>query len=329
MTITLGTNTGLYVKTGAIATNPAPQLSQKITMSNTVDAVACALEVDAPRACGFWRFTVNGVNWINQVLSHGQGLQWADNFLKTGQVVAWNSNSPTEQGCQRDGSSLVTGMSNCVYKALSTDTRRLVRVQYAANWGAPYQITGGSTPSWNQRLVSTNKVVSDTIWGWNGDDHVIQMLRDVYIPADSPDAAGAQEWDAVSCSVYGEQSVFGTEEYLDPATGTYSTYPGFPATSNSLITVMSSTDATKAMATYQPLGEWGATGYAQLWTSAGLNNAFIRAREVYAGGSVPTGVRRYNAYLVFGSRAQVRTSVMALHAANITRATNISLPDVA
>lgn len=326
MTIALGTNTGLYVKTGAIATDPAPQHNQRCTLSNTVDAVACTLNLDGPRSCGFWRFTVNGVNWINQPLSHGQGLQWADNKLRTGEVVARNANAPTEQGRQADGSSAVTGTSNCLYRAISADNKRIIRVQHGAHWGAPYQVTN-VVPAWNKRLVCRDKVVTDTIWGWNGDDHVIQFLRDVHV-TDPIETPLAQEWDAVTCSIYAEQTVFGTEEYLNPATGATSVYPGFPDTSSSLITMVSSADQTKAMCTYQPLGEWGATGYSQLWTSVGLQNMFIRAREVYAGGSVPLGTRRYNAYLVFGSRAQVITSVQALHAADITRSTDIALPDV-
>lgn len=326
MTIKRSARSGLYVKTGAIATNPAPQLSQDIVLSATVDSVTCQLIADPYKGCGYHTFSVNGVGWVATPLSHGQGVQYADNFIPTGYTVANNANSPTEGGNVSDGSTLVTGTSNNTYRALSADGRQLVRATLPAYWGKPYQITN-VYPSLNNRLVAgNNPSVQHTIWGWNGDDHVIQFLRDVYVP-DDVHFTGKQQLDCVSCSIYATDTLFGSAEYLNPATGATRTYPGFPDTSQTEITMISSADGTRAMATYQPLGEWGATGYAQHWATTGLQNVFVRAREVVA--NITPGVRRYNAYLVFGSRGQVIASVLALHAANITRAVNIQLPDLA
>jgi len=328
MTVTRSARSGLYVKTAAIATDPAPQLSQDIVLSATVDAVPCTMVADPYKGCGFHTFTVNGVAWVSTPLSHGQGIQWAHNIIPTGYVVAHNACSPTEGGNVSDGSTLVTGTSNNPYRARSADGRRVVRLTLGAYWDNPGQVTF-ALPGLNDRYVASDMpVVQDTVWGWNGDDHVIQYLSDVYV-GDTALYRGMQQLDCVSCSVYAAQALLDVAELLDPATGTVSAYAGFPATSLASagkVILASSTDTTKAMCVYQPFGEWGSTGYAQQIFTAGLNNFFIRAREVVA--NITPGVRRYNSYMVFGSKAQVITSVMAVHAANITRSTSIVMPDV-
>jgi hypothetical protein len=327
MTMANSLRSGLSVKVGTISTDPAPQLSQFVTLSATVDGVACSMVADGYKGCGFYRFTVNGVNWVDTPLSHGQGIQWAHNILPTGYLVSSNACSPTEGGNAGDGSTVVTGTSNNTYRALSADGRRLVRKTLGAYWDRPYQVTA-TFPGLNDRLVASDMpVVQDTVWGWNGDDHIIQFLSDTYV-ANVPLYTGMQQLDLVGCSVYATQAVLDVIELLDPATGAVTAYAGFPAKSlaaDGKVMLASSADGTKAMCVYEPFGEWGSTGYAQQIFTAGLNNFFIRAREESA--NITPGVRRLNKYLIFGSKAQVITSTMAVHAANPTRSTNIALPD--
>lgn len=330
MTMALGTNTGIYYKAGAIATDPAPRAGRNFTLSATVDAEACELQCVHYAGCGGIRFSKGGVNWVNTPASHGQGIHLgADNIYPAGYTVAQNIQSPTQGGSQRDGTSVLTGTTNVPYLAVSSDNRRAVMRFAPAYWCQPNQDLIPTVFALNKTLVSDMVCTVDLTWGWNGDDHIIQVLRDVVVP-ERPYVAASQELDCVTLSVYGASAIFDTLEYLVPATGATRAYPGFPDTSNTETVMMSSADGTKAMAPFHPLGEWGPTGYAQNYTDVGLTNSFIRCREVVvAPASIPTGTRRYNAYMVFGTRAQVIASIQALDAANITRSTDIVLPDVA
>lgn len=326
MTMQLGTNTGLYVATAAPATDPKPVINQWGQLSATVDAKALLLNFDAPRAGGCIRMRYDGVDLLNVAADHGRGIQFAHNALPTGEVVSTNVYSPTEQGSQVDGASAALGSSNLLYIAFSADGKRCVRKNRPAFWMQPNQVTVPSHPALNRRILSRFDCTVDITIGYAGNDHIIQWLTDVTVPTDAQ-VQGYQILDCVQNSIIAEGTLFDTVEYLTPSTGATRAYPGFPDTSNTEVCLISNAAGTIAMAPYQPLGEWGATGYAQCYSPAGVANTFIRAREVVA--SIEPGLRMYNAYTCFGTRAQVIAAVQQLDAANITRSVPIALPDVA
>ena len=330
MTIRKGTNSGLYVLTAAAGVSPAVPINQWNTLSGTTaGGKAFSIATDAARAGTIVSCIYDGVQLISAT-DHGRGIVNAWNKFPTGESVASNVNSPTAPGSQDDGSNLTRGSSVQLYRYVDNTAAptRLITRMMPAYWHIPGQASLPGHPALNKRVVSQWTTTVDNQLNYLGNPNLISFLTDVYVPDESwvPSGAG-QILDMVSLSIIALQTVFDTVEYLDPATGTVTAYPGFPDTSQTKVCMISKADGTIAMCPFQVLSEWGATGYAQCWVPS-IVNTFIRAKEVSAG-AIASGMRRYSATLALGTRAEVIAAIQAAHAGMTTRTTDIVLPDLA
>lgn len=324
-----GQRSGLCVYQGGPLFDPVPDLNEFITISFVVNGKVLSFSTDSIQACSIVTMKYDGVDIIDPVSNHGRGIEYAYNALPNGEVVSTNCFSPTQQGSQSDGASQFTGASKSLYRAPYADGTGFIAVSDPAFWLKPNQVAVPSHPALNKSLVSGYRTTTLIRMNWNGNPNITSFFTDILVPDTAYTNGVANILDLVCCSYYAYASIFPVIEFLNPKTGALRPYPGFPATSNSETIIISSNDGSLAMATHQPTGEWGPVGYAQQITTAGLQNAFIRCKEVTTPQFISPGYRRCSAALAFGTKSQVISAVVEEIENYPQRTSNIVIPNLA
>lgn len=322
-----GSKTNLFTYQGGVLVDPVPTLNEFITIQNVVNGKVLAFGTDSVQACSIITMKYDGVDMIDPVSNHGRGIQYAWNALPTGEVVSTNVYSPTQQGSGRNGASQFKGTSKSLYRAPSLDGTSLTTVSLAAFWMEPNQVTVPLHPALNKALVSGFLTTVKNVVGYDGNPNITAFLTDCLVPDDAYIRTVASILDMVSCSYYAIATLFPVIECVNVVTGATRAYPGFPTKLTNETIMISSNDGSLAMATHQPLVEWGPTGYAQQLTTAGLQNAFVRARIDNSPGFLTPGYQFYNAGLGFGTRAQVINAILQIESWG-ARTTPIPIPNL-